>query len=279
MLENLDRLLHAHSPLLMGTLNCTPDSFSDGGQYLAASNAIAHAEQLISDGAHLLDIGGESTAPGSTAVDGETELARIEPVVTSFGKRFFLSIDTHKTQVAERCLSLGARLINDVTALRAEPELAKVISEHQAYVVLMYSQQEGGSPHVGEAQKEYQDVIESISSFLSQRIEFALSQGIEESKIILDPGMGGFLSPNPKYSWEVIRRLSELRERFRSFPLLIGTSRKGFLGGAVTERDPASQLTAIASFQGGADIIRTHNVTMAVEFFSVWKKCCEQDAS
>lgn len=257
----------------MGTLNCTPDSFSDGGLFTDTSTATAHAEKLFAEGAHLLDIGGESTAPGRAPVDAESELARIEPVVAKLASRFFLSIDTYKRSVAERCLSLGARLINDVTALRAEPEIADVVREHEAYVVLMYSHQDGDKPQVAQGEAEYEDIIETIASFLSRRVEFALSQGIQESRIVLDPGMGGFLSPNPKYSWELIRRFPELRERFLDFPFLIGTSRKGFLGGAVQERDPASQLSALFAVQGGADIIRTHNVGMANEFLSVWRNC------
>jgi len=257
----------------MGTLNCTPDSFSDGGQFPDSTAAVKEGKTLVSDGAHLLDIGGESTAPGRTPVDSDTELARIQDVVATLSAVVPVSVDTYKASVAEKCLSLGASVINDVTALRADAALAEVIREHQAALVLMYSKQAGDTPQADSTEKEYQDVVETICNFLSERVEFALSKGIKESQIILDPGMGGFLSPNPKYSWEVIRRMPEIEERFAGFPILIGTSRKGFLGGSLESRDPSSQLSALLAYESGADILRTHNVGMAVEFVRVWKKC------
>lgn len=259
------------TPVIMGILNITPDSFSDGGKYLSKVDAISRANDLTQDGAQLIDIGGESSRPGSTTLSAEEELSRIENVVTQLVNKFTLSIDTYKAKTAARCLELGAKIINDISALRAEPDLAKVVSDANAYIILMHSKESDSHPLATRENKDYQNIIQEVAGFLLRRADFAMKAGIAESKIILDPGMGGFLSPDPKYSWQLLEKLEELIEKIKPFPLLIGTSRKGFLGGALEERDPMSQLTALSASLKGASIIRTHQPKMFKQFYDAWK--------
>lgn len=254
-------------PEIMGILNITPDSFSDGGNYLEHNKALSHARLMIAQGAKIIDVGAESTRPNSTAVNSETELERIKEVVTELAKDYTISIDTFRAQTAKTCLELGAKIINDVSALRYSSDMAKIISEHHAEVVLMYSKQDGGSPHATKEKKNYTNVIEEIRTFLSKQIDYALQQGIDTSKIILDPAMGTFISPDAKYSWEVLGKLEQLSSYFSDFRILIGTSRKGFLGAENIE--VLSQITALIAVSKGVSIIRTHNVEMALRFCTV----------
>ena len=263
----LQKLLGSPPPWLAGVLNVTPDSFSDGGLFAEAEAALRQGLALLDAGAQLIDIGGESTGPGRSAVTAAEELRRIEALVAQLAPRCFVSIDTYKTQTARRCLELGARMINDVSALRAEPDLARIVAEHEAFIVLMYSKEAGTHPHATRQEKEYEDVVSDACTFLEQRVEYALACGIKKERIVIDPGMGGFISPEAAYSWKLLAGLQQIKERFVDFALMIGTSRKGFLGGPLSERDASSQLTAFAAFLKGADIIRTHNVSMAAEFF------------
>lgn len=259
---------------LMGILNITPDSFSDGGRYLNPEHALNQAEQLNLEGADIIDIGGESTRPGS--IPSEQELSRIKPVVEILAQKNFISIDTFRSETAETCLKLGAKMINDVSALRYSPTMAEIIRAHDCEVVLMYSKQAGQLPHATKDQKEYSDVITEIKDFLSNRIDYALSKGIKQSKIILDPGMGTFISPNPSYSWEVLTRFNEICQHFRDFRILIGTSRKGFLQSSAENLDANSQLTALFAKTKGAKIIRTHQVGMMSEFCKIWDRLNQQ---
>lgn len=265
-IQNLRTLLGFDEPWIVGVLNITPDSFSDGGEFYNVERAVSQGIRLRANGAHVVDIGAESTGPGNSAVSAEEEQSRLLEVVTTLAPIVPLSIDTYKASTARFCLEKGACIINDVSALRADKGMVSVISEFDAFVVLMYSKENGASPHVSKSPKVYKDIIAEISKFLSERIEFALKNGISEDKIILDPGMGGFLSPDPKYSWEVLRRFEELTDKFSDFPFMIATSRKGFLGGEITERDPVSQLTAMDALTKGAKLIRTHNVKMCSDF-------------
>ena len=252
---------------LMGILNITPDSFSDGGNFLNTEDAINHAQELASDGADIIDIGGESTRPGSTAI--ESDFLRIKDVVEVIAKQYVVSIDTFRPETAENCLKLGAKIINDISALRFAPTMADIIADYDSEVVLMYSKQDGQAPHATKDEKEYKNVILEIYDFLSSRIEYALSKGIKQSKIILDPGMGTFISPNPNYSWEVLSRLNELCQYFSDFRILIGTSRKGFLKTSTDNTEVASQLSSLIAVTKGAKIIRTHNVGMASKFCKI----------
>ncbi len=254
----------------MGILNVTPDSFSDGGKYFNKEEAIIGAEKFALEGAAIIDIGGESSRPGSKSLSAEEELLRIEDIVFTLAPRFTISIDTYKSRTARRCLELGAKIINDISALRAEPDLAKVVKAAGSYIVLMHSKESDSRPLATKENKDYQNLILEVSEFLLRRADFALKTGIAENKIILDPGMGGFLSPNPKYSWELLENLEILIEKIKPFPLLLGTSRKGFLGGKLEERDPLSQLTALSASLKGASIIRTHQPRMFKQFFEAW---------
>ncbi|MCB0346832.1 MAG: dihydropteroate synthase [Bdellovibrionales bacterium] len=269
--KNLERLVAAEPPLFMGILNTTPDSFSDGGEFTEPEAAAAHAETLMRAGAAIIDIGGESTGPGSSAVNAEEEWRRVEGAVAAISNRCILSIDTFKSDVAERALKLGAAVVNDVSALRYDPRMGQVAAEHNAYVVLMHSKELDDSPHASQLERAFSDVINDTTEFLERAVERAVSAGIERNKIIIDPGMGKFVSADPEISWEIVARLDELK-RSLPFPILLSASRKGFLGGAVSQRDPISQLLHLAAIAKGAKIIRTHNVAMLSEFFGAWKR-------
>lgn len=265
MQHALVKLLGAPAPWLMGVVNVTPDSFSDGGLHLAPDLAVAHGRQLLADGAHILDLGGESTAPGSRPIDGETELARLEPVVRALAAEAVLSIDTYRAATAARCVELGARIVNDVSALRADPEMAAVVRDLGPVLVMMHAK-DGPLPHATDRPASYRDLIRDVADWLLARVDVALAAGIAAERIVLDPGWGKFLSLEPAHSWELLARFAELVERLAPFPVVVGISRKGFFGVPLAERDPLSQLTSLVAAQKGAALIRTHHVRMAVQF-------------
>ena len=265
MRHRLVKLLGSTAPWLMGVVNVTPDSFSDGGRHLAPDAAVAHGRRLIADGAHLLDLGGESTAPGSRPITSDDELARLEPVVRALAGEAVLSIDTYHAATAERCVTLGAAVVNDVSALRADPSMAAVVRDLRPVLVMMHAK-DGPLPHATDRPAHYGDVVRDVSDWLSARIDVALAAGIDADQIVVDPGWGKFLSLEPAHSWEVLARFEELVARLTPIPVLVGTSRKGFLGGRLAERDPISQFTALAAVEKGAAVIRTHDVRMAAEF-------------
>jgi dihydropteroate synthase len=251
----------------MGVVNVTPDSFSDGGRYLASSDAVAHAKSLLEAGAAVVDIGGESTRPGAAPVDEEQELARVVPVLEAL-VGVPLSIDTSKAGVARRALELGAELVNDVTALRADPTIAGVVAEHGAYVCLMHMQ---GEPRTMQAAPRYDDVVSDVVGFLEARVAFAVAEGIPEERICVDPGIG--FGKTPDQNLELVRRLDEIRALGR--PVVIGFSRKSTLGKvlgdptATTGTAAASIGAAVAAFERGAWMIRAHDVRETVEALAV----------
>jgi dihydropteroate synthase len=255
----------------MGVLNVTPDSFSDGGRHLAVDAAIAEARAMLVDGADCLDIGGEATSPGTTPLEAAEELPRIEPIVARLAGEAVLSIDTYHASTAARCLELGARIVNDVSALRADPAMADVVREHGAVLVMMHAK-DGPLPHASDRPKAYGDVVREIGDFLQERVELALSRGIAADRLVLDPGWGRFVSLDPAHSFELLRRFDALVERFRPIPLLVGTSRKGFLGVPMADRDPVSQLTALAAVARGAMLVRTHAPRMMRQFLDLAEK-------
>ncbi len=267
-----EQIFHLPPPWIMGIVNVTPDSFSDGGSFVQKENAVSHAQAMRDVGASIIDIGGEATGPTSMPITAEEEIERIKDSVLHLAPEVFLSVDTYHSKTARFALENGARLINDVSALRADPEMAAVISEHKAFVVLMYSKEDSLTPHAKNTAREYDDVIKEIAEFLLRQIDYALSFGIALERIIIDPGMGRFVSHDPKYSWEILHRLEEFKTYGLNVPLLISTSRKGFLGGKIEERDPLSQLTGLSATLKGAQFIRTHNVKMAHTFFAAWQK-------
>ena len=261
-------LLPPPAPWIMGVLNVTPDSFSDGGQHLAVAAAVAQGSAMLAEGAHLLDIGGEATSPGARPLDAADELARIEPIVTALAGEAVLSIDTYHAATAARCLELGAKIINDVSALRADPAMADVVREHGAVLVMMHAK-DGPLPHATDAPRGYGDVVREIGDFLAGRVDHALSRGIPAERLVLDPGWGRFVSLDPAHSFELLRRFDELALRFRPIPLLVGSSRKGFLGVPMQDRDPVSQLAALAAIARGALFVRTHAPRMMRQFLDM----------
>jgi dihydropteroate synthase len=242
----------------MGIVNVTPDSFSDGGSFLAPERAIAHTRELVASGADLLDIGGESTRPGARGVTAEEELARVAPVLAGLGGvETPISIDTSKTPVAESALDAGAEIVNDVTALRSDPSLADLCADRGCTVVLMHMQ---GNPRTMQENPIYEDVVDDVKAFLAERIEFALGQAIAEERIWIDPGIG--FGKTVRHNLELLRRLGELRELGR--PVVVGTSRKRFLGALtgreVDDRVGATVASNVLALRAGADVLRVHDV-------------------
>jgi dihydropteroate synthase len=243
---------------LMGIVNVTPDSFSDGGLFLDPDRAIMHARELVRGGADLLDIGGESTRPGARAVSAQEELERVAPVVRGLGDLGVpISIDTSKAAVAETALEAGAEIVNDVTALRSDPELAALCAKRGCEVVLMHMK---GTPRTMQQQPQYEDVVAEVRGFLAERIEFATAQGIAEERIWVDPGIG--FGKTVDHNLELLRRLGELRELGR--PIVVGTSRKSFIGG-LTGREVEDRLggtiaSSVLALRAGADVLRVHDV-------------------
>jgi dihydropteroate synthase len=244
----------------MGIVNVTPDSFSDGGRLMSPEAALAHARQLAEAGADILDIGGESTRPGAEPVSLDEELKRVIPVIRAVRAELpeiCISVDTYKAQVAEAALEAGADMINDVSALRFDPPMVKLVAQAAAPVVLMHMQ---GTPKTMQQNPTYKDVVREIIEFLRGRIEWAVGHGIAEERIIVDPGIG--FGKRPEHNTEILRRLSELRALER--PILLGTSRKSFLG-TLTKRSVEKRLeetiaSVVVGVLHGADIVRVHDV-------------------
>jgi dihydropteroate synthase len=250
-------------PKLMGVVNVTPDSFSDGGMYLDARAAIAHGEELVRDGAEILDVGGESTRPGAAEVPVEEELGRTEPVVATLAEAgHTVSIDTSKSAVAEAALDAGARIVNDVTAMRGDPEIGALCAEKDADLVLMHMQ---GDPRTMQENPVYGDVVDDVKAFLAERLEAALAAGVAEERVWLDPGIG--FGKTLEHNLELLRRLGELRELGR--PLVVGTSRKSFIGkldgSEVGERLGGTIASSVLAMAEGAEVLRVHDVAEAAQ--------------
>ena len=253
-------------PKLMGVVNVTPDSFSDGGQYLDPAAAIRHGEQLVRDGAAILDVGGESTRPGAVEVDEAEELRRVEPVVAKLAETAAVSIDTSKLAVAEAALDAGASIVNDVTAFKHQPEMAALCAERGVGVVLMHMP---GNPRTMQDDPRYEDVVDEVKAFLAERMEFTNGQGVEEERIWLDPGIG--FGKTLEHNLELLRRLGELRGLGR--PLVVGTSRKSFIGkvdgSAVEDRIGGSIASSVLAAAEGADVLRVHDVAEMAQALAV----------
>jgi len=247
-------------PSVMGIVNVTPDSFSDGGVHLDPDAAVEAARRMVAEGAAIVDIGGESTRPGSTPVTLDEELRRVVPVLEGLAS-LPLSIDTSKAEVARRALAHGAELVNDVTAFRADPALAELAAEAGAYVCLMHW---GHEPR-------YDDVVADVAAFLDERLRFAVATGVAEELICLDPGIG--FGKTVEQNFELVRRLPELAALGR--PLLVGFSRKSSLGRVLGDPQAktgplsASVAAAVAAYERGATILRVHDVREHVEALTV----------
>jgi dihydropteroate synthase len=251
----------------MGVLNVTPDSFSDGGVHLRPDAAATAGWGMLDEGAAIIDVGGESTRPGSEGVPLDEELRRVVPVLESLHGAP-LSIDTAKAEVARRALELDVELVNDVTALRGDPELAGVVADADAYVCLMHMQ---GEPRTMQRAPRYDDVVSEVAAFLEERLRFAVEAGISEDRVCLDPGIG--FGKIVEHNFELVRRLDEIVALGR--PVLVGFSRKSSLGRilgdpkATTGPVSASVAAAVAAYERGATILRVHDVREHVQALTV----------
>ncbi|HZB23601.1 MAG TPA: dihydropteroate synthase [Gaiellaceae bacterium] len=255
-------------PSVMGVVNVTPDSFSDGGVNYAPEVAIAAARRMVEDGAAIVDVGGESTRPGSDGVSLDEELRRVVPVLEAVAGELPVSIDTAKAGVARRALELGAELVNDVTALRGDHALVDVVAETGAYVCLMHMQ---GEPRTMQVDPKYDDVVSEVASFLEERLRFAVDHGVAEDRVCLDPGIG--FGKNVEHNFELLRRLDVIVRIGR--PVVVGFSRKRSLGRLLGDPDAttgslsASLAAAVAAYERGATILRVHDVKEHVEALTV----------
>jgi dihydropteroate synthase len=243
----------------MGVLNVTPDSFSDGGEFLDPAAAVAHAERMSAEGADVVDVGGESTRPGAEPVPESDELRRVMPVIEQLAARggIPVSIDTSKAAVARAATAAGAVLVNDVTALRGDPGMAAAVAESGADVCLMHMR---GEPRTMQQDPRYGDVVSEVSAFLEERLAFAVARGVPEERVWLDPGIG--FGKTLDHNLELLRRLDELVALGR--PVVVGVSRKSFLGTLTgrpqPERVPGGTAANVLAFQRGAHMFRVHDV-------------------
>jgi dihydropteroate synthase len=249
-------------PSVMGVVNVTPDSFSDGGSYASTVDAVDAARRMLADGATLVDVGGESTRPGAEPVSVEQELRRVVPVLEALSGTP-VSVDTSRVDVARRAIELGAAMVNDVSALRREPELAEVVAEAGVDVCLMHMR---GTPRTMQDEPRYEDVVDEVASFLEERLSFAIGAGILEDRVCLDPGIG--FGKTPDHNLELLRRLDRIVALGR--PVLVGLSRKSTLARVASEpgrvgSDAASVGAAVAAFDRGATLFRVHDVPAHVE--------------
>jgi len=256
------------APVIMGVINVTPDSFSDGGLFLEARAAVEHGRRLVEEGATILDIGGESTRPGSDPIPAEKELERVMPVVEGLaGGGARLSIDTTKSAVARAALDAGATIVNDVSAFRFDPELPAVVAESGADCCLMHML---GKPRTMQDDPRYDDVVSEVKAFLEERLSFATDEGVHEERVWLDPGIG--FGKTVEHNLELLRRLDEIVAIGR--PVVIGTSRKSFLGKLAggrgqTDRVPGTIATNVLALERGATIFRVHDVAQNADALNV----------
>lgn len=239
---------------IMGILNVTPDSFSDGGEFDSVEKALKHAKEMVEEGADMIDIGGESTRPGHTYVDSEEEIRRVVPVIKALRKEISLpmSIDTYKADVAEEALKLGVEMVNDVWGLRRDKNMANVIAKYDAEVCIMHNQ---------DGTEYDKDIMEAIKDFLNESIKMALDADVKKEKIVLDPGIG--FGKTFEQNLEVLRRLGELKDL--GYPILLGTSRKSVIGNVLhlepKDRVEGTVATTVLGVRDGVDIVRVHDVT------------------
>lgn len=263
---------------VMGVVNVTPDSFSDGGLYESHEAAITHALALMDQGAHVIDVGGESTRPGAQAVELGQELERVIPVIEGILARrpeAILSIDTTKAEVTHQALKAGALIANDISGLGFEPELAAAVAQHDAALVLMHIK---GTPRTMQAKPHYEDLIDEVTRYLQERVALAQRFGVSEDQVIVDPGLG--FGKSVAHNYTLIRELGQIAALGR--PILLGPSRKSFIG-AITGK-PAQQrrwgtaATVACGIFAGAHIVRVHDVEEMAEVVQVAQAVCQQGA-
>jgi len=251
--------LEVQLPCVMGILNVTPDSFSDGGRFTQLEAAVAQGIAMARDGAAIIDVGGESTRPGSDRVSLDEELARVLPVIERLRAETsaVVSIDTYKAEVARQALAAGAALVNDVSALRMDPAMVEVVAETGAPAILMHMQ---GEPKTMQQDPHYDDVVDDVRAFLEERMGFALARGVDEEQLLIDPGIG--FGKTVAHNLVLLRGLARLKELGR--PLVLGASRKRFLG-AILGAEPGGRLigtvaSTVIGLMNGADVVRAHDV-------------------
>lgn len=255
-------------PLLMGIVNVTPDSFSDGGRFLHPQAAIDHALRLVDEGADILDIGGESTRPGAEPVAADEELRRVLPVIEALARRVStpISIDTTKAAVARAALQAGAVIVNDVSALTADPEMAATVREHRAGVCLMHMR---GNPRTMQSLADYQNVVADVLAELRLRLEAAQAAGIDPEAVVVDPGLG--FAKTPEHNWRLVAQIRRFHELGR--PILVGHSRKRFLREMVGDHPAALRRAtaglAILLAAAGVQILRVHDVGLVRRALSI----------
>jgi len=257
-----NRALDLHRVAVMGILNVTPDSFSDGGRYFDTERAAARAREMAAEGATIIDIGGESTRPGAEPLSADGELHRVMPVLARLtGENMILSIDTSKALVARAALEAGAHIVNDVTALRGDPDMAATVARFGAGLVLMHML---GTPRTMQLDPTYSDVVADISAFFEVRRDQALQAGVSDAQIVFDPGIG--FGKTVQHNLEILRRLGEFLNLGR--PVLVGPSRKAFigeiLGADVADRVEGTAAAVAAAILAGASIVRVHDVRAMV---------------
>ena len=262
--------LPPHRPLVMGVLNVTPDSMSDGGKYLDPVAAIAHGQKLLADGADLLDIGGETTRPGAAATPPEIEQARILPVIQALAAAgAVISVDTRNAATMRAALQAGARIVNDVSALRHDPDAVRVLADSDCQVILMHMR---GTPATMAQHKTYGDIAEDVTRELADRIAFAVAAGIARHRIAIDPGIG--FAKGKTENLALLPKLDTLKRLGR--PIVVGVSRKGFIGLLTGEPNPAktapgSIAAALFATLHGASMLRVHDVAETVQAVRVWR--------
>jgi dihydropteroate synthase len=251
----------------MGVLNVTPDSFSDGGEWFSFADAVAHGRELVAQGAAILDVGGESTRPGAAPVPEDEELRRVVPVVEALAGTATLSVDTSKLAVARAAVDAGATYVNDVTAFRAAPEMAALVAERGCECCLMHML---GEPRTMQENPRYDDVVDDVKAFLEERAAFAVGEGIAQERIAVDPGIG--FGKTLEHNLELLRRLDEIAAL--GFEVVIGTSRKSFLGRLTGRDDPhdrvaATVATTVLALERGATVFRVHDVAATADALKV----------
>jgi len=256
------------APRIMGILNVTPDSFSDGGEWFEFGEAVEHGRALVAEGAAILDVGGESTRPGAAPVPIDEELRRVVPVIRALREAGAqLSVDTAKLTVAEAAVEAGATFVNDVTAFRHEPEIAGFVADHDCDCCLMHML---GEPRTMQDDPRYDDVVDDVRAFLEERAEFAVAEGVREERIMVDPGIG--FGKTLDHNLELLRRLDEIVAL--GFPVMVGTSRKSFLGRLTGRDDPhdriaATVATTVLALERGATVFRVHDVAPTKDALTV----------
>ncbi len=273
-----NRYLELKSPVVMGVLNVTPDSFSDGGHFHHLDDALKHAGQMIKDGAAIIDVGGESSRPGARAVDSDEEIDRILPVIEKIKEEFqvIVSVDTYKDRVAKTAVTeAGADMVNDISGLQFSDNMAETVAKLDVPVVLMHIK---GTPENMQTHPYYQELIPELKHYFYTRIDYALTSGIKKEKIIIDPGLG--FGKRVEDNIEIIRKLGEFKEF--ELPIMIGLSRKSFLG-AITgeplplEREAETLCANMVAILNGASIIRVHHVKNTVKAIKVLTRLADRN--